>query len=256
MKRARVAFGGALHTAEPCALESGLSGLRLADGRIVAEEDVVWLPPFEPGTIIALGLNYADHAKELSFGSQEEPLVFLKGPGTLLGHRGVTRRPSGVKFMHYECELAVVIGRTARGVGRADAMQHVGGYCVANDYAVRDYLENWYRPNLRAKNRDAATVIGPWLVDAADIADPGNLELRTFVNGKQVQQGNTRDLITDIPGLIEYLTAFMTLSPGDVILTGTPEGVVNVNAGDEVICEIEGVGRLQNRLVDDAAFGR
>lgn len=252
MRQARVAFAGAIHTAEP----DGRGGLRLADGRHVSEEQVVWLAPFEPGTIIALGLNYADHAKELSFGTQEEPLVFLKGPGSVIGHRGVTRRPAGVKFMHYECELAVVIGRTARNVSREDAPAHVAGYCVANDYAIRDYLENWYRPNLRVKNRDGGTVLGPWLVDAADIPNPGNLELRTYVNGRLVQHGNTRDLITDIPGLIHYLSSFMTLEAGDVILTGTPEGVVNVNEGDEVICEIESLGRLQNTLVSDAVFGR
>ena len=252
MRQARVAFSGAVHTAEP----DGRGGLRLADGRHVTEQEVVWLSPFEPGTIVALGLNYADHAKELSFGSQEEPLVFLKGPGSVIGHRGVTRRPAGVKFMHYECELAVVIGQTARNVSRASALQHVAGYCVANDYAIRDYLENWYRPNLRVKNRDGGTVLGPWLVDASDVPDPGNLELRTFVNGKLVQHGNTRDLITDVPGLIEYLSSFMSLNAGDVILTGTPEGVVNVNEGDEVICEIEGLGRLQNTLASDTAFGR
>jgi 5-oxopent-3-ene-1,2,5-tricarboxylate decarboxylase/2-hydroxyhepta-2,4-diene-1,7-dioate isomerase len=251
MKQARVAYAGAIHTAEP---DQG--GLRLADGRKVSEEEVVWLCPFEPGTIIALGLNYADHAKELAFSAQEEPLVFLKGPGSVIGHRGITRRPAGVKFMHYECELAVVIGRTARNVQREDALAHVAGYCVANDYAIRDYLENWYRPNLRVKNRDGGTVLGPWLVDTAEIRDPGNLELRTYVNGKQVQQGNTRDLITDVPALIQYLSSFMTLTAGDVILTGTPEGVVNVNEGDEVICEIEGLGRLQNTLASDAVFGR
>jgi 5-oxopent-3-ene-1,2,5-tricarboxylate decarboxylase / 2-hydroxyhepta-2,4-diene-1,7-dioate isomerase len=223
---------------------------------MVAENDVVWLPPFEPGTIIALGLNYADHAKELAFGAQEEPLVFLKGPGTLIGHRGVTRRPMSVKFMHYECELAVVIGRTATKVHRSAALEHVAGYCIANDYAVRDYLENWYRPNLRAKNRDGATVLGPWLVDAADIPEPGKLGLRTFVNGKLTQQGNTRDLITDVPALIEYLSSFMTLSAGDVILTGTPEGVVNVEVGDQVTCEIDGLGTLQNTIASDADFGR
>ena len=124
------------------------------------------------------------------------------------------------------------------------------------DYAIRDYLENWYRPHLRTKNRDGATVLGPWLVDAADIADPGSLDLRTYVNGKMTQQGNTRDLITDVPGLIEYLSSFMTLGAGDVILTGTPEGVVNVNVGDEVICEIDHVGRLQNTLAADELFGR
>jgi 5-oxopent-3-ene-1,2,5-tricarboxylate decarboxylase/2-hydroxyhepta-2,4-diene-1,7-dioate isomerase len=256
MMRARVAYAGAIHQAIPAPPALGPEALLLDDGRVVGPGDVVWLPPFAAGTIVALGLNYADHAKELAFNAQAEPLVFLKGPGTLLGHRGMTRRPAGVKFMHYECELAVVIGRKARQVPRARALQHVAGYCIANDYAIRDYLENWYRPNLRVKNRDGATVLGPWLVDAADIPDPGNLGLRTFVNGKLTQQGNTRDLIFDIPHLIEYLSAFMTLVAGDVILTGTPEGVVNVVPGDVVACEIDGLGRLVNTLAADAEFGR
>jgi 5-oxopent-3-ene-1,2,5-tricarboxylate decarboxylase/2-hydroxyhepta-2,4-diene-1,7-dioate isomerase len=153
--------------------------------------------------------------------------------------------------MHYECELAVVIGRHAKRVPRADALAHVAGYTIANDYAVRDYLENWYRPNLRVKNRDGATALGPWLVDAADVPDPHALELRTFVNGERRQQGNTRDLIDDVPALIEYLSGFMTLAPGDIILTGTPEGVSNVRPGDEVVCEIEGLGRLLNTVVAD-----
>jgi 5-oxopent-3-ene-1,2,5-tricarboxylate decarboxylase/2-hydroxyhepta-2,4-diene-1,7-dioate isomerase len=255
MMRARVAFAGALHEATPHG-SSAEPQVRLADGRVLGEGEVVWLPPFAPGTVIALGLNYADHAKELAFNSQEEPLVFLKGPGTQLGHRGATRRPADVKFMHYECELAVIIGRRAQRVARAQAMQHVAGYCIANDYAVRDYLENWYRPNLRAKNRDGATILGPWFVDALDVPDPANLDLCTFVNGTQTQRGNTRDLIFDIPYLIEYLSSFMTLCPGDVILTGTPEGVVNVMPGDEVVCEIDGLGRLKNTIVADAAFSR
>jgi 5-oxopent-3-ene-1,2,5-tricarboxylate decarboxylase / 2-hydroxyhepta-2,4-diene-1,7-dioate isomerase len=251
MKRGRVAYSGAIHEATPHA-----QGLRLSDGRIVAEDAVVWLPPFDVGTIIALGLNYADHAKELSFGKQEEPLVFLKGPGAVIGHRGHTRRPKDAAFMHYECELAVIIGAPGKHIARNDAMRHVAGYTVANDYAIRDYLENWYRPNARVKNRDGGTVLGPWFVDAADIGEPVALELRTFVNGKQTQRGNTRDLVHGIASLIEYLSGFMTLNPGDVILTGTPEGVVNVNVGDEVVTEIDGIGRLVNFIVDDAAFGR
>ncbi|MEO8060398.1 MAG: fumarylacetoacetate hydrolase family protein [Burkholderiales bacterium] len=254
-RRARVAFGGAVHEAVPHA-----HGLQLADGRLLAEEQVVWLPPFEVGTIIALGINYADHAKELAkeltIGAKDEPLAFLKAPNSLIGHRGFTRRPADATFMHYECELAVVIGARAKNVKRADAMGFVAGFTVANDYAVRDYLENWYRPNLRVKNRDGATVLGPWLVDAADVPAPHALELRTLVNGKVTQRGNTRDLINDVPALIEYLSSFMTLSPGDVILTGTPEGVVNVNEGDEVVTEIEGIGRLLNTIVGDDIFGR
>ncbi len=253
MKRARVAFAGQIHEATEAA-EPGT--LRLADGRVVGEAQVVWLPPVEAGTVVALGLNYADHAKELSFKAQDEPLVFLKAANTLVGHRGQTRRPADATFMHYECELAVVIGRRAHRVRRADARDHVAGYTIANDYAIRDYLENWYRPNLRVKNRDAATALGPWLVDADDVSWPPQLELGTWVNGKRTQTGNTGDLVFDIAFLIEYLSAFMTLSPGDVILTGTPEGVVDVGVGDEVVCEIEGLGRLVNTLVGDDAFGR
>ena len=255
MKHARVAFGGAVHDAT-----EHPAGLRLADGRVLAEDAVVWLPPFEVGTVIALGLNYADHVKELSkeltVTAKDEPLAFLKSPGALIGHRGQTRRPADVQFMHYECELAVVIGRNAKNVSAPDAMACVAGYCVANDYAIRDHQENYYRPNLRVKNRDTCTVIGPWLVDAADVADPHQLALRTFVNGQLTQQGHTGDMITRIPELIEYLSSFMTLAAGDVILTGTPDGVVNVNVGDEVVTEIDGIGRLVNTLVGDAVFGR
>jgi 5-oxopent-3-ene-1,2,5-tricarboxylate decarboxylase/2-hydroxyhepta-2,4-diene-1,7-dioate isomerase len=252
MKHARIAWAGAVRSAI-----AGGGGLLLADGTGLREDEVVWLPPLEPGTIIALGINYADHkkelAKELTIGAKDEPLAFLKGPNALVGHRGITRRPADAAFMHYECELAVVIGLSAKKVRRADAMVHVAGYTIANDYAVRDYLENWYRPNLRVKNRDGATALGPWLVDAADVPDPHALELRTFVNGELKQHGNTRDLIDDVPALIEYLSSFMTLQPGDIILTGTPEGVVNVDPGDEVVCEIEGLGRLVNTIASEGS---
>ncbi len=263
MKTARVAYAGAIHTATPfdhLSSSTDQQTLQLADGRIVAEHEVVWLPPFEVGTIIALGLNYADHLKELSkeltITAKDEPLAFLKGPGSVVGHRGVMRRPAGVKFMHYECELAVVIGKTASRARRADAMQHVAGYTVCNDYAIRDYLENWYRPNMRVKNRDGGTVLGPWFVDAADLPDPHQLALRTLVNGHVTQQGTTANMVSNIPELIEYLSSFMTLQAGDVILTGTPEGVVNVDVGDEVITEIDGIGRLVSTIAGDELFGR
>ncbi|MBT9489979.1 MAG: fumarylacetoacetate hydrolase family protein [Rubrivivax sp.] len=249
MRTARIAWAGAVHTAVPHA-----DGLQLPDGTVLAETDVVWLPPIEPGTLIALGLNYADHvkelSKELSSTSSEEPLAFLKTVSSVIGHRGRTPRPVDVKFMHYECELAVVIGRTARRVKAADALAHVAGYTVANDYAVRDHLENWYRPNLRVKNRDGGTVLGPWLVSADEVPDPQALALRTRVNGVLTQQGLTSNMIHSVAALIEYLSGFMTLQPGDIILTGTPEGVVNVNRGDVVETEIDGIGTLVNTLVN------
>jgi 5-oxopent-3-ene-1,2,5-tricarboxylate decarboxylase/2-hydroxyhepta-2,4-diene-1,7-dioate isomerase len=254
MKTARVAYSGAIHKAFP-----DESGLRLDDGRIVSETDVVWLAPFDVQTIIALGLNYADHVKELSkeltITEKDEPLVFLKGSNSVIGHRGHTRRPRGVAFMHYECELAVIIGPPAKNVNAANAMNHVAGYTVCNDYAIRDYLENYYRPNLRVKSRDGGTVLGPWFVDASDVADPHELVLRTRVNGKITQEGSTSNMVNRIPELIEYLSSFMTLGPGDVILTGTPEGVVNVSEGDEVITEIDGIGSLSNTIVGDGTFG-
>ena len=246
MKHARVAFDGALHAAT----EDG-AGVRLADGRKVRAEDLVWLPPLEPRTIFALGLNYADHAKELSFKAPETPLVFLKGRNTAMGHRGHTVRPADATYMHYECELAVVIGRHGRDIPRERAYDYVAGYSVANDYAIRDYLENYYRPNLRVKSRDGCTPLGPWLVDRADVPDPMNLALLTYVNAEIAQQGNTRDMVFDIPYLIAYLSGIMTLSPGDVILTGTPEGLRDVRPGDEVVTEIEGIGRLVNTIVSE-----
>ncbi|MNH48781.1 Homoprotocatechuate catabolism bifunctional isomerase/decarboxylase [compost metagenome] len=251
MRHARIAWAGGVH--EATVSDDGQM-LTLADGRRVAETEVVWLPPVKPGTIFALGLNYADHAAELAFKAPDEPLVFLKGPNSLLGHRAITRRPADANQMHYECELAVVIGKGGKKIRRENAYDHVAGYTVANDYAIREYLENYYRPNLRVKNRDGCTPLGPWIVDREDIADPMKLSLRTIVNGETVQQGSTADMVFDIPYLIEYLSDFITLSPGDLILTGTPHGVVYLNPGDVVTTEIEGVGALINTLADDAAF--
>lgn len=249
MKTARVAWAGAIH----CVTEAP-SALRLIDGRLIDPQEVVWLPPIAAGTVFAVGLNYADHAKELAFKPQQEPLIFLKSASALAGHRAHTPRPADVKFMHYECELAVIIGQTARQVSRATAATVIAGYTVANDYAIRDYLENYYRPNLRVKNRDFATLLGPWLVPAAEVPDPMSLELRTRVNGRVTQSGNTGNMIFSVYALIEYLSAFMTLQPGDVILTGTPEGVVNVNPGDEVITEIDGIGSLTGFVVEESPW--
>jgi 5-oxopent-3-ene-1,2,5-tricarboxylate decarboxylase / 2-hydroxyhepta-2,4-diene-1,7-dioate isomerase len=248
MKHARVMFEGRVHDAQE---SDGM--LLLADGQRVALEAVKWLPPIAPTaqarTIFCLGLNYADHAKELAFKPPSEPLAFLKGQSSLIGHKEQTKRPAGVKFMHYECELAVVIGRTAKYVRADDAYDFVRGYTIANDYAIRDYLENWYRPNLRVKGRPTCTPIGPWLVDAKDVPNPMQLRLQTTVNGQVTQSGNTRDMIFGIPALIEYFSSFMSLRPGDLILTGTPDGVVDCPAGSVVACEIEGLGVLENTVV-------
>jgi len=249
MRHARIQYQGQIHQVQVAQDASVI----LSDGRRLPETDVHWLPP-ATGTMFALGLNYADHARELDFKPPAEPLVFVKAPNTYTGHRQTTWRPDGVDYMHYECELVAVIGKTARRVARADALHYLAGYTVCNDYAVRDYLENYYRPNLRVKNRDAATPVGPWIVDAADVPDPTHLTLRTWVNGELRQQGTTADMIFDVPTLIEYLSRFMTLQPGDMIATGTPEGLSDVKPGDEVITEVEGVARLVNTIVSESAF--
>jgi 5-oxopent-3-ene-1,2,5-tricarboxylate decarboxylase / 2-hydroxyhepta-2,4-diene-1,7-dioate isomerase len=252
MKHARVIVQGQIYDA----VDSD-GALQLHGGARVPYEAATWLPPFvdvpRPRTILALGLNYADHAKELAFKAPDEPLAFVKGQSSLIGHRARTVRPTGVQMMHYECELAVLIGRAAKQVRKADAYDFVAGYTIANDYAIRDYLENWYRPNLRVKGRPTCTPIGPWWVDAADIADPMQLALQTTVNGQITQRGNTRDMIFDVPSLIEYFSSFMTLQPGDLILTGTPDGVVDCKAGDVIVTSIEHIGALENTIIENTS---
>lgn len=222
-------------------------------GEVLADGTFTWLPPCD-GKMFVLAINYADHAAELSFKAPDEPLVFLKNSNTLIGHEQNTYRPDNVDYMHYECELVVVIGKEAKNVSKEDAMSYVGGYTVGNDYAIRDYLENYYRPNLRVKSRDTCTPIGPYIVDADQIKDPHNLVLRTYINGELKQEGNTKDLVFDIPHLISYLSDIMTLTPGDMIFTGTPEGLADVKPGDVVTTEVEGVGVLTNTIISESEY--
>ncbi|VEA77821.1 4-hydroxyphenylacetate degradation bifunctional isomerase/decarboxylase [Salmonella enterica subsp. arizonae] len=203
------------------------------------------------GNVICAGAELRRPRQRAGIYPPKEPLVFIKAPNTFTEHNQTSVRPNNVEYMHYEAELVVVIGKTARKVSEAEAMKYVAGYTVCNDYAIRDYLENYYRPNLRVKSRDGLTPIGPWIVDKEAVSDPHNLTLRTFVNGELRQQGTTADLIFSIPFLISYLSEFMTLQPGDMIATGTPKGLSDVVPGDEVVVEVEGVGRLVNRIVSE-----
>ena len=244
MKQARIEWQGQRHDVQ--VNERGQ--VQLANGSLLKEGEFRWLPPAD-GTLFALGLNYADHASELAFTPPTEPLVFIKAPNTFIGHRQDSVRPDNVEYMHYEAELVVVIGKTARKVAEADAMEYVAGYTVCNDYAIRDYLENYYRPNLRVKSRDTLTPIGPWIVSKEAIPDPHNLALCTWVNGELRQRNNTANLVRDIPRLIAEISEFMTLHAGDVLITGTPEGRVDVHPGDRVEVEIDGLGRLANSIV-------
>lgn len=251
MKRARVLSQEKIYQVE--VTQSG--ELITESGEKLNENQVTWLSPVEkPGTVFALGLNYADHASELAFAPPTEPLVFIKGPNTLTGHKQPSYRPDDIEFMHYECELVAVIGKEGKDISRDDAMDYVAGYTICNDFAIRDYLENYYRPNLRVKSRDSLCPIGPWLIDKDDVGDISDLKIETTVNGEVTQQGSTADMIFDVPFLIEYLSAIMTLKPGDMIATGTPKGLKDMQPGDVVVCSIEKVGALETHMVSEQEF--
>ncbi|HEX7064920.1 MAG TPA: fumarylacetoacetate hydrolase family protein, partial [Bacillales bacterium] len=214
------------------------------------EEIEVWLPPVQPNTMIGLALNYADHADELGLDKPPEPVLFVKPNSSLVGHKAPIFYPDGATYMHYENELAVVIGRHGRNIKANEAFAYVSGYTIANDVTVRDFVNNYYRPPVRAKGHDSFGPLGPYFVDKEDIPNVKNLELRSYVNDELKQHGNTKDLIRDIPELIEFISSFMTLSPNDVILTGTPKGISHVYPGDNVRLEIDGIGALENKIVD------
>ncbi|MDV7477738.1 fumarylacetoacetate hydrolase family protein [Acinetobacter baumannii] len=249
MKTAKIKYEGQIFDVQ---VNDDLN-VKLPSGQTLKEEQVEWLPPAN-GTMFALGLNYADHARELAFEPPKEPLIFIKANNTYIGHNKQTWRPDHVEYMHYECELVAVIGKTAKNVKRENALEYVQGYTLCNDYAIRDYLENYYRPNLRVKNRQATTPVGPYIIDRAQVPEPNNLVLKTWVNGELRQEGTTADMIFNVPFLIEYISSFMTLQPGDMIATGTPEGLSDVVPGDEVVVEIEGIGKLRNYIVSETEF--
>lgn len=219
------------------------------------DEIDVWLPPLKPNKMIGLALNYADHADELGLEKPKEPVLFIKPNSSLVGHKAPVYYPNGATYMHYENELAVVIGKEGRNIKAEDALDYVSGYTIANDVTVRDFVNNMYRPPVRAKGHDTFGPLGPFFVDKEDIPDVTNLELRTYVNGELRQQGNTKDLIYTIPELIEFISSFMTLEPNDIIWTGTPKGISHVHPGDTVRLEIDYLGALENVVLDGRTEG-
>jgi 5-oxopent-3-ene-1,2,5-tricarboxylate decarboxylase/2-hydroxyhepta-2,4-diene-1,7-dioate isomerase len=245
MRRVRFAVEGTIHTGE---LRDGVP--YDGAGRAYPPEQVVWLPPVLPTKVVGLALNFADHAEELGMRTPEEPALFLKPLSSLVGHRAPVRAPAGVEYMHYEVELAVVIGRTCRRVRARDAYDVVRGYTIFNDVTVRDFVTNFYRPPVRAKGYDTFGPVGPCVVEG-EIADPHALELRAYVNGELRQRGTTAQMLRRIPELVEFISAFMTLEPDDLILTGTPRGISHVHPGDVMRLEIEGLGALENPVVPE-----
>ncbi len=247
MRKVRFATNGRIHRGESV---EGDTVLLDEQGKRHDPTAVVWLPPVEPRKIIGLALNYTDHADELGLAQPEDPALFFKPVTSLIGHYAPVVSPPNIEYMHYEAELAVVIGREGRKVCAADAMDMVLGYTIANDVTVRDFVTNVFRPPVKAKGFDTFGPMGPYLV-IDEIDDPHNLNVRTYVNGELRQSGNTSQLMRDIPTIIEYITDFMTLEPGDVLLTGTPKGLSHVYPGDIMRLEIDGLGSLENPIVAD-----
>ena len=203
------------------------------------------LVPCEPTKIVALGRNYSSHAQEVGTSAPEEPIIFLKPPSSLLAHGARIVLPRLAQRVDYEGELAVVIGRKAKRVRAAEAGDYILGLTCGNDVTARDLQEmdgQW----TRSKGFDTFCPLGSHL--ALDL-DPGDLLLRTWLNGELRQEARTREMIFDVGEVLAYISAVMTLEPGDVILTGTPKGVGQLKPGDAVEVEIEGIGSLRNSVV-------
>lgn len=206
---------------------------------------VKFLPPVEPAKIIAVGLNYIDHAEELNMPVPEEPILFMKPSTAVIGHEDCIVLPEQSQRVDYEGELAVVIAEECRKVKENYAADYILGYTCFNDVTARD-LQSRDGQWTRAKSFDTFAPLGPYI---AEIDDPKKLSIETRVNGKTVQKSNTSNLIFDVFQLVEYISSIMTLMPGDVIATGTPAGVGMLKNGDVVDIEIEKVGVLRNFVV-------
>lgn len=220
-------------------------------------DDVRLGPPVQrPSKIICIGLNYADHARETNAQIPKEPIVFFKSTSSLVGPNDNLVIPRNSEKTDWEVELAVVIGKKTSYVEEKDAMEHVAGYALHNDYSERAFQLERGGQWVKGKSNDTFAPLGPWLATKEEIADIDNLRLWLTVNGKKMQDGNTSNLIFKIPFIVSYLSQFMTLFPGDVISTGTPAGVglgfnppVYLKAGDVIELGIEGLGSSKQTAV-------
>ncbi|WP_410764899.1 fumarylacetoacetate hydrolase family protein [Haloferax sp. DFSO60] len=211
-------------------------------------DDVDILPPCEPSKVVCIGRNYAKHAEERNEEVPDRPMLFLKPPNTLASHGGTVTLPAGKENVEHEAELGVVIGEQCRNVAAEDAESVIAGYTILNDVSNRDDQDiekNW----VRGKAFDGAAPIGPVVADPEHFSDDARITLR--VNGETRQDSSIDYLIFSIPELIEEITTYMTLEAGDVISTGTPEGVGPLEDGDHVEVEIEGVGVLEHDVRQD-----
>lgn len=213
--------------------------------RVADLEDVTLLAPVVPGKIVAVGLNYRDHAEEVGLKIPDEPLIFLKPSTAVIGSGESIRYPRMASQVDYEGELGVIIGKKARNVSLDGSGGYILGYVCFNDVTARD-LQNKDRQWTRAKGFDTFAPLGPWI--ETDL-DPQHLKLETFLNGELRQSSNTENLIFDCYHLVSFISRVMTLMPGDVIATGTPSGIGPMSVGDRVDVVIEGIGTLTNDVI-------
>lgn len=229
--------------------------------RKLALRDIRLAPPVpRPGKIVGIGRNYADHAKETGMKPSERPRLFLKASSSAMAHGTTIRAPAAVAKLDLEAELGVVIGDFASNVPRDQAKRFIAAYTVLNDVSAREFQFDASPPQTTfAKSMDGFCPMGPWLVTSDEIPDPQALEIRSFLNDKPMQHGNTADMLFPVDRLIEYISGYMTLEPGDVIATGTPAGSgafrdppIWLQPGDRVRIEIERIGALENAIGDAA----
>jgi 5-oxopent-3-ene-1,2,5-tricarboxylate decarboxylase/2-hydroxyhepta-2,4-diene-1,7-dioate isomerase len=223
------------------------ASLLAPDGRRVAIDDAVHLPPVTPTKILCVHLNYRSRAEELRTAAPRAPNYFQKPLSCLNGHRGTVVRPKGCRFLNYEGEIAIVIGRFTRNIRIADAPDYIAGYTLANDFALHDFRDADRGAMVRVKGTDTLGVVGPGLV--RDWL-PKDQALRTRVNGKIVQEARITGMIFSMAYLVADLARTMTLVPGDLILSGTPANSRPVEPGDVVTVEADGLGMLESRIVE------
>lgn len=243
-------------------LDSSPLGCGKETGRTISLHQVKsFLPPVEPPNIIALGLNYSDHARESKKALPPAPIIFLKATTSLTGHLCPIILPrEAPSCVDYEAELVVVIGKCAKNVPEEKALEYIFGYTCGNDVSARDCQLKIDQQWARGKSFDSFAPVGPWI--ETDL-DPSCLNIRLFLNGQLMQNGNTSGLIFNVPGLVSYLSRQMSLLPGTIIMTGTPAGVgfvrqppVFLKPGDTVEVEIEGIGVLRNKVVAESGNER
>jgi 5-oxopent-3-ene-1,2,5-tricarboxylate decarboxylase / 2-hydroxyhepta-2,4-diene-1,7-dioate isomerase len=217
------------------------------DGRRVSAADAVHLPPVTPTKIVAVHLNHLSRVREFGARLPPAPTYFHKPVSALVAHGGAVVRPPGCRYLNYEGEVAIVIGRTCRNVPRSRAGEYIAGYTIANDFGLHDFRDTDSGSMLRVKGSDTMAPLGPGLVTGWDFR---HKRLRTYVNGRLAQDGSTDEMHWDMHYLVADIARTITLCPGDVLLSGTPAGSRPVEPGDVVDVEVDGLGRLTSRVVE------